>query len=91
MLFLQQFDLQIVYRPGKQHSNADALSRPPLEDSPVAAIQVDEPLAITSQVQDQDHLLAKVVELLTAGQPLQLGICHSPRPQKIISQGGYFV
>ena len=29
MLFLQQFDLEVVYKPGKQHTNADSLSRVP--------------------------------------------------------------
>ena len=29
MLFLQMFDYTIEYRPGKCHSNADALSRRP--------------------------------------------------------------
>ena len=39
MLFLQQFNLQIVYKPGKQHMNADALSRIPVN---VGAVQVQE-------------------------------------------------
>ena len=30
-LLLQQNNFEIVYRPGKEHSNADSLSRPPYE------------------------------------------------------------
>ena len=29
-LFLQQFDFEVVHRPGREHGNADALSRRPL-------------------------------------------------------------
>jgi hypothetical protein len=29
-LYLQQFDMEIKYRPGKLHQNADALSRTPI-------------------------------------------------------------
>jgi hypothetical protein len=39
MLFFQQFDLQIVYKPEKQHSNADALTRPPPEEVAVISVQ----------------------------------------------------
>ena len=42
MLFLQQFDLQIVYKPGKQDINADTFSRIPVN---VRAVQVQESLA----------------------------------------------
>jgi len=28
-LLLQQYDFEIVYRPGKEHGNADSLSRSP--------------------------------------------------------------
>ena len=30
MIFLQQFQMKIEYKPGKAHTNADALSRRPL-------------------------------------------------------------
>ena len=40
ILFLQQFDFEMEHRPGKEHGNADALSRRPVpEGSLVTAIQ----------------------------------------------------
>ena len=32
VMYLQVFDLELVYRPGKTHQNADGLSRMPLTD-----------------------------------------------------------
>ena len=39
LLFLQQFQYRIVYRPGKHHTNADALSRIPAPETLVTAVQ----------------------------------------------------
>ena len=60
MLFLQQFDLQIVYKPGKQHTNADALSRTPAK---VGAVQLQDLLTINLKMQAQDPELATVITL----------------------------
>ena len=35
--FLQQFDYQFEYRPGRQHGNVDALSRQPPEEPELVA------------------------------------------------------
>ncbi len=85
MLFFQQFDLEVVCKPGKQHTNADSLSRVSSGEvadatdpaSPVtttvAAIPVatPKPPAIAFNVQTQDPALAKVIELLTEEKPQQ--------------------
>ena len=39
MIFLQQFDFQVKYRPGKNHENADAMSRKPSTEQVMAVIQ----------------------------------------------------
>ena len=50
-LALQELDLQIHYRPGKQNANADALSRAPIQSSPdrpygiIAMLTTDGPQA----------------------------------------------
>ena len=66
MLFLQQFDLQIVYKPGKQHANANALSRTPVK---VGAVQLQDLLTIILKRQDPE--LATAITLLTNNEPLK--------------------
>eukprot|EP00731_Ephydatia_muelleri_P020689 Em0013g416a len=39
LLFLQQFNLDFQYKPGRLHTNADTLSRIPSRDNTVAAIE----------------------------------------------------
>ena len=39
LLFLQQFQYRIVYKPGKGHTNADTLSRIPYPEALVVTIQ----------------------------------------------------
>ena len=39
MIFLQQFDFEVEYRPGKNHENADAMSRIPSTEQVMAVIQ----------------------------------------------------
>ena len=58
-LSLQEMDLEILYRPGKGNSNADALSR-----SPVADVSSDEPLPFQAiaVLQAEDHAEGREAE-----------------------------
>ena len=38
MIFLQQFNFQFEYKPGKSHGNADAMSRRPSNENVVATV-----------------------------------------------------
>ena len=38
MIFLQQFNFEVEYKPGKNHNNADAMSRIPPSDDIVGVI-----------------------------------------------------
>ena len=72
MIFLQQFDLTVTYKPGKKHTNANALSRATQEDDPsIAAIQLSNKLEITRSAQAQDAELLRVLEVLEAGGNMQ--------------------
>ena len=51
---LQQYNFEIIYRPGKTHSNADALSRPPILD--INVIDTDKDI---SKIQQRDPELSK--------------------------------
>ena len=72
MLFLQQFALEVVYKPGKQHTNADSLSRVPSDMVSVAAIAPSDSTGtmITATAQAQDPALTKVIKLLAQNKPL---------------------
>ena len=60
-LLLQQYDFEIVHRPGKEHSNADSLSRRPYEiDSCLNTLQKEDPqLARTRDFQRRDCSMRK--------------------------------
>ena len=51
MTFLQQFDHQFEYRPGRQHGNADALFQQPPEEPDVIAVIQDMFLTGSEEVQ----------------------------------------
>ena len=48
---IAEFNVEIKYRPGRQHSNADALSRAPIES--VNAVQADESVATDDMASQQ--------------------------------------
>ena len=88
MTFLQQFDFQFEYRPGRQHGNADALSRrPPVEPEVIAVVQ-DMFLTGSEEVQvaqAQDKVLGTIITALQHGEDLPAGL---PRGlQKSFFQG----
>ena len=65
-LLLQQYDFEIVHRPGKEHSNADSLSRRPYEvDSCLNSLQKeDHQLARTKEFQRRDPELSEIIDFL---------------------------
>ena len=69
MLFLQQFALEVVYKP---HTNADSLSRVSSDVVSVAVIAPSDSTGtmITATAQAQDPVLTKVIELLAQNKPL---------------------
>ena len=77
MTFLQQFDFQFKYRPGRQHGNADALSRrPPVEPEVIAVVQ-DIFLTGSEEVQvaqAQDKVLGPIITALQQGEDLPAGL-----------------
>ena len=70
MSFLQQFNFQMEYRPGKDNSNADVMSRRPSTDEVVALIQdLTTDMDALKENQLSDVQLAPVVEELKEGRP----------------------
>ena len=64
-LLLQQYDFDIVYRPGKQNDNADDLSRRPYETCGLSALQRDDPQsAKTRELQSCDIELSEITDFL---------------------------
>ncbi|PFX15398.1 Retrovirus-related Pol polyprotein from transposon opus [Stylophora pistillata] len=59
-LLLQQYDFEIVHRPGKMHGNADSLSRRPYDTRECNSIQKDEPqVAKVRELQRRDFIKQK--------------------------------
>ena len=70
LLFLQQFNLDFQYKPGRLHTNADTLSRIPSRDNTVAAIEElisEDTLHTFLKAQEEDPALGKVIETLKNG------------------------
>ena len=70
LLFLQQFNLDFQYKPGRLHTNADTLSRIPSRDDTVAAIEElisEDTLHTFLKAQEEDPALARVIEALKNG------------------------
>ena len=73
MILFQQFWLSpTLYKLGKKHRNANALSRATQEDDPsVSTIQFSDKLKSTCSAQSQHVKLSKVMEVLKVGGDLQ--------------------
>ncbi len=65
-LLLQQYDFDIVHRPGREHSNADSLSRRPYElDSCSNTLQKEDPqLTRTREFQKRDPELSEIIDFV---------------------------
>ena len=71
-MYLQQFHFTVEYRAGKQHTNADALSRVPASNPvmPVILKQLSTPLMEVKTAQHADNQLSTVIKALTSNNPL---------------------
>ena len=64
-LLLQQYDFNIVYRPGRIHGNADCLSRRPHDSFEISSLKKEEPQTPhTQEMQRRDPELATVIDFL---------------------------
>ena len=76
LLFLQQFQYRIVYKPGKGHTNADTLSRIPYPEALVVTIQRFLPSHNTDQLKSTqlaDPQLEPIIRALEEETPLPAG------------------
>ena len=78
-LFLQQFDFEVVHRPGREHGNADALSRRPLlgEDL-VTTIQDVWMLGDISELREAqaaDIKISNTIKAISLGNPPNRRTC----------------
>lgn len=89
LLFLQQFNLDFQYKPGRLHTNADTLSRIPSRDDTVAAIEEltsEGTLHTFLKAQEEDPALGKVIEALKNGTVFPS--CTVPGLKKTFLQDG---
>ena len=71
MIFLQQFDFQVEYKPGKNHENADAMSRRPSTEQVLAVIQeLNTDVDALKESQLADAQLRPVIKALQERKPL---------------------
>ena len=64
-LLLQQYDFNIVYRPGRIHGNADCLSRRPYDSCEISSLKKEEPQTPhTQEMQRRDPELAAMIDFL---------------------------
>ena len=75
MLYLQQFDYSFEHRPGKNHANADTMSRLPGTSSVLAVFQqLVADSSVIKAAQQADTTLAPLVTALAQRYPLPSGI-----------------
>ena len=64
-LLLQQYDFNIVHRPGGNHGNADCLSRRPYDSCEISSLKKEEPQTPhTQEMQRRDPELAEMIDFL---------------------------
>ena len=64
-LLLQQYDFEIVHRPGKVHGNADSLSRGPYVTSEFNSLQREDPqVSKTREMHRCDVELSEIIDFL---------------------------
>ena len=86
-IFLQQFNFQFEYKPGRSHGNADTMSRRPSTVNVLAAIhQLDIDPDNMRRTQLADEQLAPVIKALEEGKPLPAG--SVPRLHRTFIQNG---
>ena len=75
ILYLQQFDFLFEHRPGKNHGNADAMSRLPATSSIFAIFQqLVADLSAMKAAQQADRVLSPLITALAQGHPLPPGL-----------------
>ena len=68
IIYLQAFDFELVYKPGKTLGNADALSRNPAWKPMVATAKADERDAILwARLQEEDGVIKPLIDFLRTG------------------------
>ena len=64
-LLLQQYDFNIVHRPGRNHGNADCLSRRPYDSCEISSLMKEEPQTLhTQEMQRRDPEPAAMIDFL---------------------------
>ena len=67
-LLLQQYDFNIVHRPGRIHGNADCLSRRPYDSCEISSLKKEEhQTPHTQEIQGRDPELAAMIDFLENG------------------------
>ena len=62
---MQQYDFDIVHRPGRIHGNADCLSRPRYDSCEMSSLKKEEPQSHhTQEMQRRDPELAPMIDFL---------------------------
>ena len=77
MLYLQQFDFTFHHRPGKNHANADAMSRlHPIHPILPVLHQTIADLTALKAAQQTDDSLSQIITTLSQGNPVPPGLRH---------------
>lgn len=91
---LSAYEYNIVYKPGKHHANADALSRPPVTEKMGKGEKteqvlmmnlLDETLVDTNQIKSwtaKDVILSQVHAYVLTGWPAENDVCFKPYHQR---------